>query len=643
MDKEKREEYKKYMEQFNNFDPEKTVYGNRNRETYFDFPTFKTLKELLKYSEEEYAQNIAYVVKGKGQEYSNRYENDIKKAKLNVSEKEYSNYTAIKYIELADDIRMLGANLLRRGYGNDKRVAIISNNNYEWYVAHLASLFVGDINIPLDKSLPKVDVISCLKRSEAETVFCDKKHKKIIDEILKENIESICVKEIYLLEYVEKNEKNESSNENKKIETIYDLIDEEKEQIENKKDNTYIEKYDNLEQEPYKPSIFLFTSGTTAESKIVMLTQYSIVSNMCDMVKVEEMFEEDTNIAFLPYHHTFGGGAQLFAYSMGMKTVFVDGLRYVKKNMKEYNVSLFVGVPQILEGIYSALMKEIKKQKKEKQFKFALKISNFLRKIGIDARRKIFKSIISNLGNLRTVINGGAGISPEVVELFEEIGVTSIQGYGLTETSPVISAENYKKRKPGSVGVPMPRVDIQIVNPDEKGIGEIIANTPGRMVGYYNNEEATNEAIRDGWFYTGDLGYIDEDGYLFITGRKKNVIVLQNGKNVFPEEIELRIQPLELVEECFVFGFPKDGNEIVTLRVKYNDEVIKEKYADKTEEEIYDILWEQIKEINKTVPQYQYIKKMIANHDEMIKTTTNKIKRPLEIEKIIAEEKKKEK
>lgn len=640
MDNKKREEYKKYAEQFNNFDPEKTIYGNRNRETYFDFPTFKTIKELLEYSEKKYAQNIAYVVKGYSKNYRDRYENDIKKAKLNVSEKEYDNYTAIKYCEIADDVRKLGANLLRKGYGKDNRVAIISNNKYEWYIAYMASLFSGNINIPLDKSLPKIEIISCLKRCEAEIVFCDLKHKEIIEEILAENIEGIIVKKIYLLEYIDNDGKAENSD-NEKYETIYDLIDEENEMT--KKDNTFVEKYNNLEQDPYKPAIFLFTSGTTAESKIVMLTQYSIASNMSDAVKVEEMFEEDTNIAFLPYHHTFGSGAQLFAYSMGMKTVFVDGLRYVKKNMKEYNVSLFVGVPQILEGIYAALMKEIKKQKKEKQFKFALKLSNFLRKIGIDARRKIFKSIISNLGNLRIVINGGAGIAPEVVNLFEEIGVTSLQGYGLTETSPIITAENYKKRKIGSVGVPIPRVDVQIINKDQDEIGEIIANTPGRMVGYYNNEEATSEAIKDGWFYTGDLGYIDEDGYLFITGRKKNVIVLQNGKNVFPEEIELRIQPLELVEECFVFGFPKDGNEIVTLRVKYNDEVIKEKYADKTEEEIYDILWEQVKEINKTVPQYQYIKKMIANHDEMIKTTTNKIKRPLEIEKIIAEEKKEEK
>lgn len=630
----KEEDFKKYMEQFNNFDPEKTVYGNRNREKYFNYPSFKTIKEIIEYVEKEYPKNIVYVVKGKGKKYSSRYENDIKKAKLNVKEEEYDNYTAITYSEMVKDIKYLSANFLRRGYGNDKKVAIISDNNYEWYLAHLASLFAGDINVPLDKSLPKIDVISCLKRSKVETVFCDKKHKKIIDEILKENIEGICVKEVYLLEYFENNEEDN-------VETIYDLIDEEKEK--SKRDNTYIEMYNNMEHDPYKVCILLFTSGTTSESKIVMLTQYNIATNIADMISVEDMSEDDTNIAFLPYHHTFGSIAQLFAYSLGMKTVFIDGLRYVKKNLKEYNVSVFVGVPQILEGIYSALMREIKKQKKEKQFKFALKLSNFLRKIGIDARRTIFKSVISNLGNLRIVINGGAGISEDVVKLFDEIGVVSLQGYGLTETSPVISAENHKKRKAGSVGVPMPRVDIKIDQKDEEGIGEILVKTPGRMVGYYNNEEATKEAIKDGWFYTGDLGYIDEDGYLFITGRKKNVIVLQNGKNVFPEEIELRIQPLELVEECFVFGFPKDGNEIVTLRVKYNDEVIKEKYADKTEEEIYDILWEQVKEINKTVPQYQYIKKMIANHDEMVKTTTNKIKRPLEIEKIIAEENKKEK
>ena len=270
----------------------------------------------------------------------------------------------------------------------------------------------------------------------------------------------------------------------------------------------------------------------------------------------------------------------------------------------------------------------------------ATKISNFLLKLHIDLRRILFKSIINELGGkLRFVISGGAPADSKIAKGFNDLGIEVVQGYGLTETSPVIAAENKKCMKAGTVGIPMLNVKLEIENPDENGIGEIRVKGPNVMLGYYENEEATKEVLKDGWFYTGDLGYLDKNGCLAITGRSKNLIVLKNGKKVFPEELETLVNRLELVEECMVYGMPdeKDKNDVkLSIKVVYNKEIVKEKYSDKTKEELYKIIWTEIKEINKTLPRYKYIKGMILTDEELIKTTTKKVKRQEEMKKIMA-------
>ncbi len=387
-------------------------------------------------------------------------------------------------------------------------------------------------------------------------------------------------------------------------------------------------------------NILLFTSGTTSKSKAVMLSHKNIASNVYALQCVEDIRDTDTNIAFLPFHHIFGSTCMALMLAQGVKTVFPDGLRYIKQNLNEYKVTIFVGVPVLTEAIYKTIMKEIEKQGKTKLIKFALKVSNILLKLHIDIRRKLFKQVLEALGGeLRFVITGGAPADPLGLKGFNDFGIKTAQGYGLTETAPVICAETEKHKKNGSVGIPMINDTIEIVNKDENGIGEIRVKGPNVMLGYYEMPEETSKVLKDGWFYTGDLGYFDEEGFLFITGRNKNMIVLKNGKKVFPEELETLVNRLELVEESMVFGLPdeQDKNDIkLSVKIVYNKEVVKEKYEGKTEEELYDIIWNEIKEINKTFPRYKHIQNMILTSEELIKTTTKKVKRQEEMKLILS-------
>jgi len=315
----------------------------------------------------------------------------------------------------------------------------------------------------------------------------------------------------------------------------------------------------------------------------------------------------------------------------GVRTVFPDGLRYIKQNLIEYQVSVFIGVPLLINKMYENIEKEIEKQGKTKIINIATKISNFLLKFHIDLRRIIFKQVLQGLGGkMRFIVAGGAPLDKKVSTKFNEMGVHLIQGYGLTETCAVISAENDKYIRYGSVGYPLNHVTVDIVNKDKDGIGEVRVKGPNIMLGYYENEEATNKVLRDGWFYTGDLGYIDKDGFLFLTGREKDVIVLKNGKKVFPEELEMLIDSLPEVEESFIYGRPQKGDKndpMVSVKIVYNKDCLK----DKTEEELYSILWNKVKEINKTLPPYKYIKNMVLTGEPLIKTTTKKIKRKEEL------------
>lgn len=571
-----------------------------NKEVLYDAKEFRDIREMINESAQKYANNIAFIVKEKQE-----------------GEVSYKNIT---YKMLQEDINKLGTALIDLGL-QGKRIAIIANNCYEWCLSYLATLCGVGIVVPLDKSLPSGEIESLLQRSHTDAVIFGKNYIDIMKDILNNSENNI---EYYIsMEEVENDEFLSLKDLQKRGEELL------------KKGDT---RFKNAIIEPEKMNVILFTSGTTSASKAVMLSQKNLVSNIYALNSVEKMYETDRNLAFLPLHHTFGSTGLLFFLSNGVSNVFCDGLKYIQKNLQEYNVTVFVCVPLLLEAMNKKILKEIERQGKTKLIKIATKVSNFLLKFGIDIRRKLFKDIINNLGGLRMAISGAAAIDKTVVENFTNFGIRTVQGYGLTETSPVITAENDKNIRYGSVGFPMRNVEIQIYEPNENGIGEIIAKGPNVMLGYYENEEATKEVLIDGWFHTGDLGYIDKDGFLFITGRKKNVIVMKNGKNIYPEELEILISKLPYVAENMVFGIPsKDDDLDLAAKIVYNKEYVEESLGDISKEELKEKIWEDIKKINKTMPPYKYIRQIIVTDEPMIKTTTQKVKRFEEIKKIMKE------
>lgn len=561
---------------------------------------FKDIKELIYNSAKTYTNNIAFIVKhqeGKNKTYEN-----------------------ITYKMLLEQINALGTKLYSMGFKN-KRIAILGRNRYEWALGHLTSLLGGIVSIPLDKDLQIDELENSLIRSKADAIYFDEKYIDKIEEIKNRNTTN--VKEyICMSKMIGYDDIHTLKEEGQKL-----LEEGNKEYISAKIDENAM-------------NILLFTSGTTSKSKAVMLSQKNIASNVYAMQKVEDIRSTDSNLAFLPMHHIFGSTCLIMMLACGVRTSFPDGLRYVAQNLKEYEVSVFVGVPLLVEAIYNKVVKEIDKQGKTQLIKNAIRVSNFLLKFHIDIRRKLFKQIIDQLGGkMRFVISGGAPLDPKIQKGFMNLGIDMVQGYGLTETSPVIAAENMYKSRTGSIGVPMENVTIEIVNKDDNGIGELRVKGPNIMLGYYENEEETNNVLKDGWFYTGDLGYIDKNGFIFITGRQKNMIVLKNGKKIFPEEIETLVNRIDLVEECMVFGMPDevDKNDVkLSVKVVYNKDEVKQKYGDISFDEIRDIIWDRIKnEINTTVPRYKHIMNMILTDKELVKTTTKKVKRNEELKEIL--------
>lgn len=560
----------------------------------YDVKEFKNIREIINNSIEKYPENKAFIIKNK--------------------DKNKEKYTNVTYREFGEQINALGSALINKELKN-KHIAVISPNRYEWALTYYAVLNGTGILVPLDKGLPDSEIESLLQRSHSNAVIFDKKYEEVMKQI-KEN------KTTNVTEFI-------CMDENDTFTSINELLTEGKELL-NQGYREFLDAKINEEE----MSIILFTSGTTSASKAVMLSHKNIASNLYALNSAEKIYDTDVNLAFLPFHHTFGSTGLLFFLSNGATNVFCDGIRHIQSNLKEYKVTTFVCVPLLLEAMYKKIMKEIEKQGKEKLIKRIIPITNFLLKLKIDIRRKVFKDVINSLGgNIRFIVSGASGIDKKVAKGFNDFGILTVQGYGLTETSPVLSAENENCIRYGSIGYPMANVEIKIDNPNEEGIGEIIARGPNVMLGYYENEEATNEVIVDGWFHTGDLAYQDKDGYIFVAGRKKNVIVLKNGKNIYPEELEILINDLPYVEESMVFGMPKEDDLVVSAKIVYNKE-FKEK-NNYTEEKLREKIWQDIKEINKELPTYQHMKNIIVTDEPMIKTTTAKVKRYEEIKKII--------
>ena len=561
---------------------------------------YDSIKEIIMASAKMYKNDVAFRVKTKM-----------------GKEPEYKDYT---YADFIENVNAAGTALYDSGFKGG-RIAIIGRNQYHWVVAHMACLFGGIVSVPIDKELPLGEMEDSLIRAEVDAVVFDVKNKDQIEQIKANGRTKI--REFILM-----------NGESEEYRTVEDLITSGRELIAQGE-----QEFTDFTPAPDSMAILLFTSGTTSKSKAVMLSNKGIACNVADLLVFEVFDEHSTNIAFLPFHHILGSTGLLFAIADGMRTVFSDGIRYIKQNLTEYGVTFFLGVPALIDKMYETVEKGIEKQGKTKTVERAKKLANFLLKFHIDIRRMLFKEIIAQMGGqLKYIISGGAPLSPEVSKGFTDLGIEIYQGYGLTETSPVLAAENKGHIRAGSIGRPLPAVQVEFMDKDEDGMGELCAKAPNVMMGYYKNEELTNEVIVDGWFHTGDLGYMDKDGYIFLTGRKKDMIVLKNGKKAFPEEIEILLNKIPGVLDSFVFGEPIDGDWTdlrIAVQVQYSGKEIEELYGAKTPDEIRDVIWEKIKEVNQTIPHYKRVTDLYLTEEPFIKTTSLKIKRKEQIRKVL--------
>lgn len=528
----------------------------------------------------------------------------------------------ITHREFRNQINALGTALVQMGL-KDKRIAVISENRYEWELSYLAIATGVGVVVPLDKALPDNELESLILRSEVEAIFYSEKYDNIMNTLREKKNTNLK----YFISMDLQENTNGIYSEKMLIEKGKKLLEEGNKEFINAKINNE------------EMGIMLFTSGTTSMSKAVMLSHKNIVTNIMDIIHTFDLDETDRFLSFLPLHHVFECTVGfLYPVSIGGAIAFCEGVKHMADNIKEFDITAMISVPAVFDIIYRKVMKTIEKKGKLGAVKKGIKISQTLLKFKIDVRQKLFREIHESLGpKLKLVVTGGAALDPETEKGFNDLGFDVEQGYGLTETSPVIAAETPKSRRLGSIGKKFPSVEVKIDSPDEDGIGELMAKGPSVMLGYYENEEANKSALEpDGWFHTGDLARIDKDGFIYIAGRKKSVIVLNNGKNVFPEEIETLFNKIEGVKESFVYEKKEaDGDVKVCAKIVFDRELIKELYQIEDDEKIKEFLWEKVKEVNKLMPKYKYVRELVVTEEELIKTTTLKIKRHEELKKTL--------
>ena len=562
-------------------------------ERLYEYMKITDLKDMLKKSGEKYGKNIAY--------------------KLRQEEGKYKLITHEQVRKMVDG---LGTSLINMGL-KDKRIAIIGENRYEWEIAYLSIVCGTGIVVPLDKSLPENELESLIERSEVEAIICSKKYIETLKKIKNNKLKYIISMDL------EKTE-DEIISEKELIKKGIELV--------KKGDKRFTE----AEIDNSKMNIMLFTSGTTSLSKAVALSHKNICSNLMDLASTLDVNSNDIFLSFLPLHHVFECTVGfLFAFYIGAQIVFCDGIRHIPENLKEYKVSVMASVPAIYERLFKIVRKQIEKSGNLEEI---LINEEKHKNDTIEEKKEVFKEIHNMFGgNIKLFISGAASLDAKIEQKFRNLGFNIVQGYGLTETSPIVAVGNKKYHKIGSIGKAVPSVQVKLLNINDNGVGELAVKGPNVMLEYYGNKEATKNVIKDGWFSTGDLAKIDEEGYIFICGRKKNVIVLKNGKNIYPEEMESLINKEDGIDESFIFGKPisEDPTNIkIFAKIVYN----KEFFKDQTQEEITKEISKKISAINKSMPRYKSIRGIIVSEEPLIKTTTNKIKREKNLEVIINNE-----
>ena len=536
-------------------------------------------------------------------------------------------YKITTFQEFKDDVWALGTALIKNLNLQNKRVIIIGETQYGWYVSYMAMLCGVGIAVPTDRELPINELENIIKRSRASAIIYSPKKASDIKEIKGKFPE---------VEYYIEMASNKPL-EGKDVGLNY-LITLGKNIIAS--GDKY---FDEIEIDPEEFKILFFTSGTTANSKGVMLNNRNLAENINAVTAYVKLYPTDRLFSVLPLHHCYESTIGfLYPLSQGASVAVCEGLRYIVPNLQEAEPTAILTVPLLVESLYKKINEKIVQSKKDKLVKKMILVTNALKLAGIDIKRTVFKEIHENLGGkLRIIVSAAAPVDKAIGEWVEDIGITFLQGYGLTETAPISALTPEYKTCVGSVGKPIVQADIKIDNPNEKGEGEILIKSPTLMIGYYEDEEETKRVINsEGYFHSGDVGYMNEEGYIFITGRSKNVIVTQNGKNIYPEEIEMLLDRVDEIRESMVYGKKNEASTkkedkelIITARVIPDHDKIKELYGEKTKDEIYNIIWKKIKEVNKTLESYKAIKKLEIKEDEFEKSSTMKIKRYKELEK----------
>ena len=562
----------------------------------YEITEILNLKDMLNKTKQIYADKIAYKIKI----YNGKYK-------------------TVSHLEVRNTIDYFGTALIKLGL-KDKRIAVIGENRYEWEIAYLSIVCGTGVVVPIDKSLPENELKSVIERSEVEAIIFSGKYEEILTKIRCD--ENNKLKHLISMDSLKNKEGVYSQSE---------LIEMGRRLVEDGN-----REFIDADIDAEKMSIMLFTSGTTSNSKVVALSHRNICSNLMDMASVLDVTSNDILLSVLPVHHVFECTVGfLFALYKGAQIVFCDGLRHVVNNLNEYKVTVMACVPGIYERIFTMIRKQLEKQGKLDEI---LRKEEELKDASMAEKKNAFKEIHDLLGgNVKLFISGAAALDRAIEEKYRRLGINLVQGYGLTETSPIVAVGTNLESRVGSVGKAIPSVQTKVVNINSEGIGELAVKGPSIALGYYQDEESTKASFIDGWFHTGDLVKIDNEGYIYICGRRKNVIVLKNGKNIFPEEMESLVNKIEGVSESFIFGKQlSDDKENVKINVEivFDRAIVKDVYKAETDDEIYKALLEKIKEVNGKMPSYKAIRGMILTETPLIKTTTNKIKRQANLDAI---------
>ena len=565
-------------------------------------------RDFVKYKESRPIMDIKHMIETSAELYA---DNTAFYQKYKVEE----NFTEISYRQMMERVNGLGTALLHHGL-KDRRIAVIGENCSEWAISYLAVLCGTGIVVPLDKELPKEELRNLLQRAEVSCVLFSSRYRDMFQEISAELDHPLMLVDFF------------SAKKSDNVFSWQQLIEEGQALLQSG-DRSFVD----AEIDSDAMSVILFTSGTTGASKGVMLNHKNLAADLMVSPTVLAAHSWDIFFSVLPLHHTYECTCGfLMPLYKGAAIGYCQGLKYIVRNLQEIRPTMFLGVPAILENLYRTIWKNIRRQGKEKLVKRMIRLNRATKKIGLDLSGKLFRQITAVFGGrLRLMICGGAAINPQVLNGIGDFGILALQGYGLTECSPMGALNPDTAPNPASIGVCFPGFELKTVDPDEEGIGEICIRGDNVMMGYYQMPEETAAVIDgEGWFHTGDLGYLDEKGYAYITGRKKNVIITKNGKNVYPEELEYQLSLSPYIEESFVFSSTQPGESDISIvaSIRPDMDLIREELpAEPTDQDIKTILWEEVDKLNEAAPPYRRIRKLILRKTEFVKNTSNKLVR----------------